>query len=395
MNNQIQEFLPFIFVAMCLTVIFVLVYAVWKLEAERKKLQKTSEKFFKIFHLFPVSTAITRVSDGMLMNVNDGFCRDMGYASEESEGKTTLGISIWNVPDDRTRFVAALKKTGHVTNFETTLMRKDKSLFPAIISAQIIELDGAPYIITSSYDISVRKRMEEKLKELDKLKDDFLSIATHELKSPLVPILSQTELLLAQDYGEINPKQKEAIEMIRRNGVVLNELTGEVFDIAKIKSNKLRLILGPANLGKIVTDAVYERKILAEKKGIFVSFLLEPGIPNIEVDESRIRQVIVNLLDNAIKFTPENGTVHAELKKTENEILLTVKDSGIGLRKEDTGKIFTPFFQIESAVNRKYRGTGLGLAINKGIMEAHGGKIWVESEGEGKGCTFIASLPIK
>ncbi len=236
--------------------------------------------------------------------------------------------------------------------------------------------------------------MTLKLKELDGLKDNFLAVATHELKTPLVPIRAQSELLLAGDYGILNAKQKEAVEMIYRNENSLDFLTGQVFDIAKIKSNKLKLILGRTNLGKVVTDAVYDRKNIAEKKHISFSLLFTQEIPEMMLDEMRIRQIVVNLIDNAIKFTPENGTIEVELKKSGSDIILTVKDSGVGIDKINLEKVFSPFFQLETGSDRKYRGTGLGLAISKGITEAHGGKIQVKSEGLGKGSTFTVRLPI-
>ncbi|MCJ7816725.1 MAG: HAMP domain-containing histidine kinase, partial [Candidatus Aenigmarchaeota archaeon] len=239
--------------------------------------------------------------------------------------------------------------------------------------------------------------MAVKLKELDKLKDDFLSTTTHELRTPLVPIKSQAQLLLAGDYGKLNKEQTEAIEMIHKNEENLNILTSEVLDIAKIKSNKLKLILEKVALSKIITEIVNEQKNIniAEKKHLTISLLPFPEMPQIMADQLRISQVIKNLLDNAIKFTPENGKVSVEVRNIKNDITVMVKDTGIGITSEDLGKLFTPFFQIQSNLSRKYRGTGLGLAISKGIIEAHGGRIWAESKGEGKGSTFIFSLPIK
>ncbi len=243
-------------------------------------------------------------------------------------------------------------------------------------------------------DITERKLEEEQLKELDRLKDDFLSISTHELKTPLVPIKSQTQLLLAGDYGKLNQKQIEAVEMIARNEEALSKLSGDILDISKIKSNKLKLSLEKTSLGKIITEAVDDMRDLAGQKHITLSLSPIPKMSDILVDGSRIRQVMGNLLDNAIKFTPENGKVSVDIKKKAKEITVLIEDSGIGLSKDNIAKLFTPFFQIDSSLARKHRGTGLGLAITKGIVEAHGGSVRAESEGEGKGSTFIFSLPI-
>lgn len=181
--------------------------------------------------------------------------------------------------------------------------------------------------------------------------------------------------------------------MIYRNEEAVAALADEVLDISKIKSNKLRLTLENASVGEIIAEAVADTKDLAAQKHIVFSLLPIPKIPKIMVDRSRVKQVILNLLNNSIKFTPENGSISVEVAKIKDEIVVSVKDSGIGIREDDIPKLFTPFFRAESDVTRKYRGTGLGLAISKGFVEAHGGKIWAESEGEGKGSAFTFTLP--
>ena len=237
-----------------------------------------------------------------------------------------------------------------------------------------------------------RRAAEEELKELDRLKDDFLSVTTHELKNPLVPIKSQSQLLLAGDYGELTPEQKDAVEMIHRNEEALSKLAGEIHDIAKIQSGKLLLLMEPTAFDNIITDVVHGLNGMARQKHLSLSPI--PKLPKLQIDGPRIRQVISNLLDNAIKFTPKNGRIDVDVKKTSMEIIVVVKDSGIGLSKQNLAKLFTPFFQVDSSIVRKFRGTGLGLAVSKGIIEAHGGKIWAESDGEGKGSAFVFSLPV-
>jgi two-component system CheB/CheR fusion protein len=246
----------------------------------------------------------------------------------------------------------------------------------------------------TAQDITERKQVEEKLKELDRIKDDFLSVTAHELKSPITPIKAQAQLLLREEYGELNEEQKEAIEMILRNSDILNVLSGEVLDISKIRSGKFNLILENNDLRKTIEDAVGDMRGFAEQKNITLLFLPTFEMSEMKIDRARIQQMMIDLLNNAVKFTPENGAISVEMLKKENEVLISVKDSGIGIDSSDMTKIFDPFFQVDTVTNRKYRGTGLGLPIAKGIAEAHGGTIRVESEGENKGSTFIISLPI-
>ena len=235
---------------------------------------------------------------------------------------------------------------------------------------------------------------EEKLRELDILKDDFLSVTTHELKTPLIPIKAQAQMLMAGDYGKLTTEQMNAVEMIYRNEENLNTLSGEVLDITKMKSHKFKLILEKTSIDEIVSNAVKDMSIYAKQNKILLKLLPIPKIPKMTIDGGRIKQVLNNLLDNAIKFTPENGHVTVELKKTDDEIVLTVDDTGVGVSMENINKLFTPFFQIDSSLSRRYRGTGLGLAVSKGIIEAHGGKIWAESKGLDKGSIFGFRLPI-
>lgn len=239
------------------------------------------------------------------------------------------------------------------------------------------------------------KQTMKKLKELDELKDDFLNVATHELKTPLIPIKSQVELLLDGDYGKLNEEQKDAIEMISRNEEHLNSLVSDVLDITKIKSKKLKLISEKVDLAKIIDEVVRNAKVVAKEKKINLKVGVTPQLPQAILDSRCISQVMGNLLDNAIKFTPKNGEIKIEIKKDKKNLVISIKDTGIGMNKKTLGKLFTPFFQGDADITRKYGGTGLGLSICKGIIEAHGGKIWAKSSGLNKGSVFSFSLPIK
>lgn len=258
---------------------------------------------------------------------------------------------------------------------------------------RIIFKDKA-FLVGIGIDITDRKKMEDRLKELDRLKDEFLSVTTHELKSPLLPIKSQSQLLLAGDYGKLNIDQQKAVEMIYRNGESLNLLTGDVLDITKINSNRFKLTLQKVDLEQIIITAINDIKNFGYNKQLDISLLPLPRLPVMKLDKFRIAQVLNNLLNNAIKFSQKNGKITIEAKLQNNKVIVKVKDTGIGIAKTDIDKLFVPFSQIDSSMSRKYRGTGLGLAISKGIIEAHSGKIWVESDGLGKGSSFIFSLPI-
>jgi len=183
--------------------------------------------------------------------------------------------------------------------------------------------------------------------------------------------------------------------MILRNETHLENLVSDVVDITKIRTGKLRLVLKEAYLSEIITMAVGDMEELAKEKGIQLTLNPIPELPKLSLDEKRITQVVGNLLNNALKFTPKGGKVQVSVEKKAKEIEVRVQDTGIGMSKETLKKLFTPFFQAESNKDRKYGGTGLGLSICKGMTEAHGGTIKAESVGEGKGSALAFTLPIQ
>lgn len=235
-----------------------------------------------------------------------------------------------------------------------------------------------------------RKALEEE----DIRKNELLNITSHELKTPLVPIEGYTDLLLKEKQGNMNKKQKETLEIIARNAKRLENLIGDVLDIARLQARKMKFFLAAEDPAKVVKDVVAGMKSFAEREKIRLSCEIKGKLPTVLMDKNRITQVITNLINNAIKFTPEKGSVTVIVEKKGDNLLMHVKDTGIGIDPKYHGKLFSKFFQVDSSITRKYGGTGLGLSICKGITEAHGGKITVVSA-LGKGSTFTVELPVK
>jgi PAS domain S-box-containing protein len=256
------------------------------------------------------------------------------------------------------------------------------------------------YLLGISEDITEKKRIEEQLKrqfeelkELDILKTEFLSITTHELRTPIIPIKSQSELLLSGSFGEINLKQKKSLEMIIRNTKRLDKLIREILDVSRIQANKLEIRLKKNDLKKCFSEVIEILKPLIKEKNI--NLIKTYGeIPKFRFDKERIIQVFNNLLENAIKFSPKNSSIRIIIKRIKDNLLIQIKDQGIGVKKEDIKKLFMPFSQINSAYNRKYKGSGLGLAICKAIIEKHEGYINLKSK-KNKGTTVYFYLPIR
>lgn len=238
-----------------------------------------------------------------------------------------------------------------------------------------------------------RKEQIKILKGVAKLKTQFLSITSHELRTPMTPIRSQMEMLLDGSFGKLSKEQKQSLGMISRNVEVLDKLLADILDISRIQTGKMRFELKKVQLADCITSSIENIKTSADKKNIFIAAKIKK-LPELALDRERIIQVLTNLINNAVKFTPSKGKITVEAEKQKNNVLVKVKDTGIGIAGKDMKKLFEPFFQVESSDRRKYGGTGLGLTICKNIIEQHGGKIWVKSR-LGKGSTFYFTVPLK
>jgi len=231
----------------------------------------------------------------------------------------------------------------------------------------------------------------ERLKQLDVLRDEFISIGAHELKTPLVSIIGSLELLLRDET--LTDKQRKKIELAHRAALRENQLVNDILDISKLDSGSMKFDIRDIDIEELIrairddlASAVKE-----EKNSIVVK--VPQKLPMILGDRHRITQALSNLIINANKFT-DNGTITITAKKDRGNIVVSVADTGIGIEMKHLANLFTKFYQVDSSITREHRGTGLGLAICKEIILAHGGRIWVEST-PGKGSTFTFTLPIE
>ncbi len=233
-----------------------------------------------------------------------------------------------------------------------------------------------------------------KQKELDRLKSNFVANVTHELRTPLVAVGKSITLILQQTAGQLNEQQTQLLSIADRNLKRLTLLINDLLDLSKLEAGKMVISPGKVSVEKIITEAVAALKTWAETRNISLSADIGPALPEVNADHDRVIQVLNNLIGNAIKFTPPGGsiTVRASASVGSSSVEVGVKDTGIGMTKENCAKIFDKFYQTGDKGANDVSGTGIGLSIAKEIVELHGGKIWVESE-KGKGTEFIFTLP--
>lgn len=228
--------------------------------------------------------------------------------------------------------------------------------------------------------------------ELEKIRSDFVTKVSHELRTPLTSIKGANRLMTEGQYN-LDERQTELMAIIKHNTERLIRLVDNLLDLSKIESGKIELILEPANLSDIAKKSIQNLMPIAEKKHIALSLESLKKVPNVFLDKDRMEQVLNNLIENAIKYTPDGGCISVNIEDKGKDIVCFISDTGIGIPPQDIGRIFTEFHRSsETLLYKGESGTGLGLPITKGIIRAHRGKIWVESI-VGKGSKFIFSLP--
>jgi PAS domain S-box-containing protein len=360
---------------------------------------------------------------GEVLSWNAGAERLFGYTAKEMIGQPVAVL----VPDERLhelRTVARRVNAGEgVEAHHTRGRRKDGTEIDVALTVSPIR-DSLQRVIGAAViarDVTHVKRQQsqlqrlltkervaradaeaaqqalaeqnERLRELDRLKDEFISLVSHELRTPLTSIRGYLELLLDGGAGELTEDQGRFLSVVDRNSKRLMHLVGDLLFLAQVEAGKLTLELGEVDLDDVVSDSVEAAKPIADENGIQLGASLDPT-PNMLGDRGRLAQVLDNLVSNAIKFTTEGGSVHVRLSSTADDAVIEVVDTGIGIAPEDQELLFDRFFRSSEATERAIPGTGLGLTIAKAIVERHEGTIEVESS-EGRGTTMRVRLPVR
>ncbi len=322
--------------------------------------------------------------------IEDKILKPFEFKIARGDGKefwVTIDVSFVKVGDQEL-IQAIIKDVTFQKEAEIQLKNSEKQL--KLLNK---ELEQKVEDRTKKLQISEQKLREQniELKKLDELKNEFINTTSHELKTPIVSIAGFTDYILLK-HKDLNPEVVEDLEIVKKNVERLKLFIDQLSDVLKIDSKKLKqdIILKKENMLEIICNCISELKILMENKNIQINLKVDHDII-LEVDANRINQVFSNLLSNAIKFTPDNGLIEISSEEQETQYIFCVKDSGIGLTKEQIPKLFGKFVKLNFPNFTK--GSGLGLFITKGITEAHGGKLWAESVGLNQGAQFYFTLP--
>ena len=275
-----------------------------------------------------------------------------------------------------------------------------------ILARSVSKLESAEKQIRNQAEKSIKilflfkernKQLKKAKHEADtanKTKSDFLAHMSHELRSPLNAIIGFSQELKDEHPGGLNAAQKEFIGYVLDSGLYLLDLINDILDLAKVESGKIEIVKTEVNLKDLIGRSINFVKEKALHHNINLITRINDDVGTVYADEKMLKQIIFNLLSNSLKFTPDGGKVELSALRNTDGYLISVKDTGIGIGEEDKKKIFSEFEQIKNEFSDRAHGTGLGLALTKKLVEIHGGKIWFESEGKGKGTTFYFTLPL-
>jgi len=386
--------------------------------SERKqaeeKLKDSEEKYRHLFENSPFSIVLLN-DEGKIIDMNPKTIDLFGYKKEDLIDKNYLALT--NMFPKETipglRLVHDLMSKGEPSSpimkpQITKIYNKDKKAMWVASELSTVSIGGELMILAIIQDITDKKLAEEKLKEserilrqqnielkeLDRLKTDFISIAAHDLKTPLISVGGYVDLILLREKG-LKDEVKEDLNRVLNNVHRLDGYINRLLDVMKIEAKKVELIKREENIHTIVIDCLSDLEFQVRKKNLTVNVDVSENL-KMRVDNFRISQAILNLLSNAVKYTPKNGKIDISIVEEEENVLFKIKDNGKGLTPEEIHKLFGKFVTIEQGVDGYStldKGSGLGLYIAKGFIEAHGGKIWVESKGRELGAEFNFTLP--
>ncbi len=340
------------------------------------------------------------VQDRKFQFVNPQFQEYTGFTEDELLDMDPLSIVH---PEDRQRVrenAVEMLKGNCSSPYEFRAISKGGETIWAMETVTSIHYNGKRATLGNFMDITEHKLMEqaliektEEVEEANQAKSEFLAHMSHELRTPLNVIIGFSELMVDEVPGKINEEQRQSLNDILDSSQHLLSLINDVLDLSKVEAGKMRLRLTNLALAEVIEPLTRTMMPILAPRKQSLDVEIEEGLPPVHADKAKIRQVLLNLLSNSAKFTPDGGKLKIEAGRENGWCQVSVIDNGIGINKEDQERMFEPFYQPDNPITKEKGGTGLGLIVTKQIIERHGGRIWVESE-YGKGSRFTFTLPL-
>ena len=370
----------------------------WNLKSAVEKLTEEEKKMTAIVNSIAEGLILLDSSDRVL-HINPAAERLLNLSVDNIDKNITEIIQndeLLHIFEDNQRQISLNKPTEQIpskneeTSFtsEVTLIHHDEKLVLRTIASPFLDEYGLTLGTVYLFEDITRE------KEIDQMKSDFISLVSHELRTPLTSIIGFVSFILDGKAGAINDRQRNSLARVQRQSKRLAALINDLLDISRIESGRIQMEQESISILEIVTQRLEEIRPQADEKSIRLALTAPEWVPTILGDEARMGQVFTNLIGNAIKFTPDNGEVSVKVEVDGNLLHVEVIDTGPGIPAEERQKIFDKFYQLSDISTRQQGGSGLGLSITKSIVEAHGGKLWIDDGNQGKGSNFQFVLPL-
>jgi PAS domain S-box-containing protein len=367
------------------------------LRFQTRRLRESEERFARTFRAIPANVSVVRMRDGQFIEVNEHIVHATGWTRDELLGRTTADLGMWVHDAERAEFFRRLELDGYVRAFEATFRGKGNRIETALVSAEVIEIEGEPCILALSLFISDRKRAEEELlrslareRELSRLKSSFVALVSHEFRTPLGVIHSSAEIL-ERYLDRLAPEERrEHLGAIQTNAWRMTALMEEVLIFGKVEAGRLEFRPVPFDLAEACRRWV-EEALLATDDRCPIDFHSDLSADPALGDGDLVRHVVSNLLSNAIKYSPAGGGIQFSVGKQHGDAVFVVEDSGIGIPVADRDHLFTAFHRGSNV--RNIPGTGLGMVVIKHCLDLHGGTIQITGR-EPRGTRVEVRIPL-